>query len=121
MGLKYIDNGGREHAARFVRDPGCPENCSYECQQNFVSDERANIHRYFWSLNKYKKHEFYGQFVERILPKRKTVKCSSRRGFTFRYFFQLRDRRLRVCQKFFLNTLCVSRTSVYWYFKKIIE
>lgn len=121
MGMNYIGQDGKERGARTVREPGCPETCSYECQKNFDSDERQNINRYFWSLNKHKKHEYYDQYVERVEPKRRRVTRPSRRGCTFRYFFALHDLRLQVCQKFFMNTLCISTSSVYWYFKKTME
>lgn len=120
MGMNYISQDGKERAAREIRE-SCPESCMYECQLNFDSEERKIIHQTFWSLNKLKKHEYYDCYVERAIPKRKRVKHGSRRSCSFRYFFPLNDRRLQVCQKFFMNTLGISTNSVYWYFKKGLE
>lgn len=84
---------------------------------NFNSDERNQIHQQFWTLNRREKTDYYDEYVERFVPKRKRVKHDSRRLFSFRYYFKFHDRRLQVCQAFFLKTLDINKNNIYHYFK----
>lgn len=116
MGMQYIDSTGHERPARTLREP-CPKNCAYQCSLNFTLTERNEIHQKFWKLNRNEKCQYYAEYVQRIEAKRKRVKHESRRLYSFRYYFEFHDRRLQVCQGFFLKTLDLNKNSIYHYFK----
>lgn len=120
MGMEYVSEDGKMRAGRAIGAP-CHISCWCECTKNFDTDERLRIHRNFWNLTKNEKHDFYGKFVERGQIKRKRVKEGSRRECSFQYYFQLGDRRLQVCQKFFRNTLGIRDGMVYRYFRKVLK
>ena len=119
MGHSYINSSGKVRSERRVKEP-CPERCIFECPLNFNIDERTKIHKNFWSLNGDQKNLFLAQFIKRISPKRKRVKDgSSRRMFTYVYYFDIMGKRLQVCKKFFKNTLDITEKKIYWYFNHL--
>lgn len=119
MGMSYIDSTGRERPARTVRD-ACPVKCRHECSLNFSSNDRKQLHADYWQMTNDKKHKFIGQFVERTGKKRLTVSDNiSRRNYSLFYYLPLRDKRLKVCKTFFINTLCITQFNVQYYFQKV--
>lgn len=112
MGMSYIDTKGRPKDGRTI-GPTCPITCNSECTLNFDENERIRIFEYYWSLNKDEKKIFVRNYVEKINVIRRRVKYSSRRSTTYRYYFPLNDKRLKVCQVFFCNTLDISAKVFY--------
>lgn len=120
MGESYIDVYGRPKSGRLIGE-SCPSTCHYECTQNFDKTERVRIHKHFWSLTKIEKDDYYLKFIEKVYPKRKNVTTKkgelireSRRSNTYIYYFPLNDdKKLQVCQRFFLKTLGISGKMVY--------
>lgn len=124
MGQPYIDVYGRPKDGRSIGE-SCPSTCHYECPLNFDNVERVRIHQQFWSLTKAEKDEYYLKYIVKVDPKCTSVrsrkgepKRESRRSNTFLYYFQLNDKRLQVCQRFFLKTLGISGKMVYRVLKK---
>lgn len=118
IGAAYIDTKGEPKDGRTIGPP-CVLTCNYECQMNFNPDERLRIHKDFWHSTVKDKQLFYATYVKRIPKHTQTTKAKlSRRTYTFVYYFQLREKRLQVCQKFFLNTLNLSAKVVYRVFRK---
>lgn len=117
MGVAYIDTKGRPKRGRTIGPP-CAATCNYECTLNFNPDERIRVHQTFWQSSASEKQSFYENHVKRIATQRHYTISKSRRTYTFIYYFPLRDRRLQVCKKFFLNTLNVCSDVVYNIFKK---
>lgn len=119
MGMSYISSTGRERPARTIRD-ACPNTCRLECSLNFTKDDRKQLHANYWQMTNDKKHRFIGQFVERFAKKRFTVTDNnSRRTYSLFYYLPLRDKRLKVCKKFFVNTLSITQFNVQYYFQKV--
>ena len=119
MGHSYVNTVGKLIPERCVK-PACPERCVFECRLNFNSEERLRLHKYFWSLNNVQKNEYISQFVERISTKRTSIKNrTSRRLYTYVYYFEINGRRLQVCKIFFTNTLDFTDEKIYWYFNHL--
>lgn len=112
MGVSYIDTKGRPKNGRSI-GPSCPITCNSECSLNFDTNDRIRLFEYYWSLTKDEKRKFVRDNVEKINVIRKRVKYSSRRSTTYRYYFPIYGKRLKVCQVFFCNTLDMSAKVFY--------
>lgn len=120
MGLNYISSKGEERPARKMRE-SCRLKCHYECPLNFNEIERKLLYQNFWQMSLDERNTFYSKFIERIPTKRPRAGEGSRRNYSYIYHFPLRETRLQVCKKFFVNTLGVSEFSVYFYYSKLDE
>lgn len=124
MGETYIGVDGTVKIGRTVKKT-CPITCYLRCQYNITETQRLEIHKTFWKLTDNEKDCFYANNVERICTVRKRTKAEqSRRLFSFIYFFDYCDvgesaKRVQVCQKFFVNTLDISKGRIYYYFRNI--
>ena len=118
MGLSYISKTGFFGAERTLKEP-CNELCANKCAFNITVEHRQQILEKFWQSTKYDKHLFYSKNIDRIKTKRKMSKNTvSRRTYSFIYYFHLNEEKFKVCQKFFLNTLCIDSHRVLTYFSK---
>lgn len=117
MGESYIDTKGRPIDAKTIGPP-CPLTCSNECSLNFTENDRVRVFDYYWSLTKDEKKSFFKKYVEQVKIKRKRAKFSTKRSITFCYYFPFHEKRLKVCQVFFCNTLSISANVYYRVFKK---
>lgn len=120
-GQSYVDVTGKQHSERKVIEETCPERCPFKCQFNFDLNDRQDIHKDFWSLTDEKKNFFYSKFVRKqYAARQRTPHKISRRVFSFLYFFDIGEgKRVQVCQKFFFNTLNISRRRIYYYFDNL--
>lgn len=124
MGETYIGVDGTVKIGRTVKKT-CPISCYLRCQYNINETQRLEIHKSFWKLTDNEKDRFYAKNVERICSVRKRTKAEqSRRLFSFIYFFDYCEmgectKRVQVCQKFFINTLDISKGRIYYYFQNI--
>lgn len=124
MGEPYIAVDGTVKRGRTVKS-NCPVSCHLKCQFNIDEVQRLEIHKEFWKLTDNEKDRFYAKNVNRTNSKRKRTKAEqSQRLFSFTYFFDCsengeRSKRVQVCQKFFVNTLDISKGRVYYYFQNL--
>ncbi|XP_055708689.1 uncharacterized protein LOC129804927 [Phlebotomus papatasi] len=114
-GEEYVNRKGKTIPARTVKET-CGDGCKRMCKV-FTEEERNAIFQRFWSLPDEDKRFVIWKFVKRVEPKRKT-EPTSKRGYTFQYFFEKNNVVHQVCQKFFLNTLNISCARVYYFFEK---
>lgn len=120
MGLNYISSNGQERPARTMRE-SCRLGCHYECSLNFNDNAREELYKNYWQMSSDERNIFYGKYIERIGTKRPRAGEGSRRSFSYIYHFPLREKRLQVCKKFFINTLGVSEFSIYFFYNKLDE
>lgn len=119
-GMTYEGQGGKVHRSRRVQESTCEKTCFLECGRMISEKQRKIIHKKFWSLNDAEKGQFYSKFVVKVPTERKRSANQnySRRKFSYKYFLETNQRRYRVCQRFFLLTLDVSKNRIYYFFKK---
>lgn len=124
MGETYVAVNGAVKLGRTMK-PACPASCYLKCQFNIDEAQRLEIHKEFWKLTDNEKDRYYAQNVRKVNSARKRTKAEqSQRLFSFTYFFDRYDngvaaKRVQVCQKFFVNTLDISKGRVYYYFQKL--
>jgi hypothetical protein len=116
-GESYTSSSGREQPRR-KSNATCCKGCTFNCSTKIIKEEQVKIFDQFWRLNDEKKLHFYSKFVVNSAPIRKRTEAAiSRRKTTFGYFFEIDGERSKVCQNFFLTTLSISQTRIYYFFK----
>lgn len=81
-------------------------------------EDQLKLFNQFWKLSDEKKLHFYSKFVERKDALRKrTANEHSRKHKTFVYHFELNGQFIRVCREFFLTTINVSQSRIYYFFR----
>lgn len=125
MGETYIAVDGTVKTGRTIKET-CPSSCFLRCQFHIDETQRLEIHKSFWKLTDNEKDHFYAKNIERNYSIRKRTKAEqSQRIFSFIYFFDVcgeggeTSKRVRVCQKFFVQTLDISKGRIYYYFQNI--
>lgn len=120
VGDAYVSFGVERRAKR-IQEP-CGQQCLRQCSNKFTQEQRENLFRYYWNLeNITRKREFVVTCLEQVHAKYPQKKDGSTRSLNYAYHFILNNERIRVCSKFFCNTLDISyrmiRTSVSKFFK----
>lgn len=95
-----------------IMKPGC-RNCKYKCETNVGKDKRVLIFYEYYSLTKEAKTRYIMSNTD-MAPTKRHQKSKIRKHFSFSYYFPVDDKRVRVCQTTFLNTLCISSKKVYY-------
>ncbi|CAG9763580.1 unnamed protein product [Ceutorhynchus assimilis] len=120
-GKEYINTKGKLVAHKSVKTTGCKtEKCSFKCEEKITVIDRENINRKFWSLGDEIKNHFYSKHIRRYPAIRKRTKNeNSRKTYSYDYFLYVSGVKIKVCQEFFLNTLNISKSRVYYFFQKV--
>lgn len=120
-GEEYVSSAGNTVPKKSVKNLGCKtEKCPFNCTLKITAEERENINKKFWSLNDDMKSHFYSKHVKQYFAKRKrTKKENSKKVYSYEYMFYVSGIRIKVCQEFFLNTLNISKSRIYYFFKKV--
>lgn len=109
-GLEHVSKTGKIIPAKNVNFLKFCNSCAYSCLVNFHKDEIISIHDLYYSLSRKDKLGFILNYTSVITSKSK----KNQRTKFYRYNFYKPDTLLiRVCKKFFLNTLCISQKVVY--------
>lgn len=96
-----------------VKPPKAPKSgdckCKLNCSLNFSEEDRKEICKSYWALSEYtRQKDFILMNVTAQAPQRRLVKATRKRN-TSRYYYFVKDtQRVRVCENFFKNTLCIS-------------
>ena len=70
-------------------------------------------------LNDSQKWLYYSKTVTKFTKQRQRTEApDSRRAFSFVYNFAIEEKVIRVCKKFYLNTLCISQQRINYFFKE---
>ncbi|RUS71879.1 hypothetical protein EGW08_020353 [Elysia chlorotica] len=118
-GKSYENSKGALVEEKKVQDVDCSK-CSRQCASHFTDADRKAIFDGFWSLSDDAKSAFYSKFTERTPKSRKrTQKEVSSRENTILYFLECQGTRHRVCKKFFLATLGISQSRIFYFYSKL--
>lgn len=119
-GEKYTNSIGKEKEAKSIKPP-CSSKCYYKCSINFTETQRKKIFESFWSLDDAHKCSFYNKFVERKPVQRRRNAESQKKSYSFSYYFERDNLKVRVCKIFFLNTIDISDFRIYYRFKNLTD
>ncbi|XP_055844901.1 uncharacterized protein LOC129911203 [Episyrphus balteatus] len=94
----------------------CRKKCDYQCWM-IQEEDRKEIFKSYYKLDAQGKRIFLSNFTERDVSRfrrreRKNLN-NSKKQFSFRYYFNVRENRFRVCKKYFLATLDISQKPIY--------
>ncbi|KAJ8965858.1 hypothetical protein NQ314_003870 [Rhamnusium bicolor] len=100
-----------------MRETCDKEKCKLKCTEHITGDDRFKIHKSYWNsdFNTDQKRQFIAASVEEFPIKRRRERTGTRtdkRQTTLHYSFIVRGTKQRVCQKYFLNTLDISQTTI---------
>ncbi|CAH1102894.1 unnamed protein product [Psylliodes chrysocephalus] len=121
--IKRLRNAGKEYissakskrvvAAKQVKEP-CGEKCQHQCSKKFDREQRSQLFNAYYSLeNIDRKRDFLSKHMELITPKYRYVRAASNRRLNFAFYFKTSEgKKLRVCKKFFKNTLDINDRTV---------
>lgn len=119
MGLGYINSYGEARPSRQIGS-ACRTSCRHKCSINFNESDRETVYKHYWALGRQEKKDFFGEFVERRLPKKHSISTVKYlRKFMYKYHFPLSDKRHQVCPQFFSKTLGFGIGRVHRYFESI--
>lgn len=117
MGLSYEINK-KKQPAKMPKAMNC-EKCRFKCKENFSEEERRTLCARFWEMGDFRRQK---DFILSNVTSNKPERRRQRKGDGFRqnskqYYFFNNGNKYRVCQMFFLKTLCISNVVVYNAFK----
>ncbi|XP_022199538.1 uncharacterized protein LOC111056478 [Nilaparvata lugens] len=139
-GKEYTNKKGEKVKAKKVKNlKNCAVSCKYKCSSKICDQERSDIHLAFYTLKtSTEKRHFILNTTDRSLtarPKRIHVPVqdpksiasdesdgssvtdkpekSSRRKYSFMFFFNVKSEKIQVCKKFYLGTLDISQKPIY--------
>lgn len=85
-----------------------------------TEEVRSEIFKAYWKMNWQEKKMYVSSMVDQIPTSRKTKSSNSRRSNTKIYYLKVNDKKERVCQKTFLETLAIKEWTVrYWLGEKM--
>lgn len=87
------------------------ENCKYKCDEKFTDDERQLLCKMYWSLSFNRQKDFILSCVDKNKATQHTnriPKTAKPRTLGNVYYFEKNMKKQRICQKFFMTTLCIS-------------
>lgn len=100
---------------------GCTEKCKInKCQTLFDPGERTKICEAFWAMNsKVRRQDYIANNVMKLEKKRATTEGPSKRKYSLKYFLKNgTGEKVKVCQRFFLDTLDITERMVDYTMKK---
>ncbi|CAH1102952.1 unnamed protein product [Psylliodes chrysocephalus] len=98
-------------SAKIPKPTNCGR-CKYKCNEHFNEDIRIELCRSYWQLNFIGKKNFIlANVTKHQVKTRQVIQKSNKklRDFTTKCYFQREDKKIQVCQNFFLRTLCISK------------
>ncbi|CAG9773219.1 unnamed protein product [Ceutorhynchus assimilis] len=108
-GEKYVTSKGLEKKERQVKPHTCLiGKCPNKCR-DFDEETRASLFKTFWALPYQGQRDFIASNITvREVKRRRVGNAESRKDFTRGYYLLLLNERVKVCRKFFMNTLDVT-------------
>ena len=113
-GEEHFGPSGKHHAEKRVGQL-CGENCKLSCPQKFSLEARKEILNSYWGLgDRVEQRHFLTRHVEKCDKKRSRVGSpKKKRESNFKYYFYSEDDKVNVCRSYFLQTLDITKDSVY--------
>ena len=108
-GEAYVSHSGTEKRARILKK-GCGENCKRHCHQQISQDQREKIFHEFWGTGDINRQNDFLCSTIQIVKKNKITnkRNPSKRQFSRKYFFRVNDDNVKVCSKFYMDTLDIT-------------
>ena len=110
---KKARTGGKEYKTKKKKEkPYQDEVSSLRIVKSakFTEDEREQIFQTYYALETYEKQRSF--ICDMVLKKNPARKTTGRKSKSHQYFLAIGDRKERVCQNVFLNTLDIGRKTV---------
>ncbi|CAH1163388.1 unnamed protein product [Phaedon cochleariae] len=121
LGQEFMCQRGKLMRKRVMK-PGCEQICSRKCSDKLSVEMRTRIFTDFWALGDHNKQiQFVSRCVER-LPRKQVLLSkieTSRRHWTYRYFFMIGAEKVQVCKKMFIDSLDITDKWVTTIYKKM--
>lgn len=98
----------------------CKKDGAMKCAE-INDDDRKNIFKEFWKMNWEEKKVYVNTLIESApinRPRNRKLLSESKRSLTLKYYLKVQGKNMRVCRKFFLNTLDVGAKVVLNWSKK---
>lgn len=129
--IKKKRNSGKEYEthtlskkvrpARKMKTP-CVETCKFKCFQNFSEEERKQLFTLYWGLGDIEKQRQYiCNCMAIVEPRYRYVRIGGTKGPrqpNNAFYFKKGDNQVRVCKRFFMNTLDINDRPIMTVLKK---
>lgn len=111
-GNAYINASGKAIAAKTLKPP-CDNKCRLKCTTKIAQDQRQLILNSFWGLrDTTRQRDFITKCIDTKIPQYRRPKEGSARGCNNQFSFEIADRKIIVCKKFFQSTINVGNTMI---------
>lgn len=106
-GEAYVGHRNIPKLKKTMKQNPCESGCPNQCNE-FSENDRKSIFESYWSLNHQRQRDFLLNYIDVHEIKRRRVKTESRKSLTRYYYLPKREDKLKVCRRFFMNTLDVT-------------
>lgn len=95
-------------------------NCRFKCLDNISEEKAALIHNDFWTNNDDAKGHFYEKTTERyqVESQRNRHVRQRTKNYSYKYYFNKNEQKIRVCKKFYLGVLDISEIRIAYFYSK---
>ncbi|CAG5016528.1 unnamed protein product [Parnassius apollo] len=125
---KKLRNTGKCYISRFKTKkiiparslkPPCVDKCKMQCSTKIDEDCRKKIFAKYWGLGDITlQRNFINSSTKAIVPAFRFSGKEKPRGYNNAYYFDVDNEKIRVCKKFFMNTLDVNDRVIRTVFQK---
>ncbi|XP_046665796.1 uncharacterized protein LOC124357786 [Homalodisca vitripennis] len=89
--------------------PPCNDRCRIQCKTKINPDERQTIFKNYWALGDLsRQRDFIASHIQNIQPTYQYKREGNKRKPNQAFYFDVADKRVRVCKDFFRNTLGIN-------------
>ena len=115
-GQQYFTARGKVMPERSHEKRSSCNSCRFKCHEKISDSNRRLLHENFWKMTDDAKFAYYEQTTGRFLKERTRIEhTSSRRTYSYQYFFVINNDKVRVCKTFYLSTLDISQRRISYY------
>ena len=115
-GQQYFTARGKVMPERSHEKRSSCNSCRFKCHEKISDSNRRLLHENFWKMTDDAKFAYYEQTTCRFLKERTRIEhTSSRRTYSYQYFFVINNEKVRVCKTFYLSTLDISQRRISYY------
>lgn len=108
-GVSYTNTKSKNTYPKRKLQPPCDESCKLKCANKISEEERINIFEMYWALgNVQRQREFINACMTTVTPKYRYTREGSTRRPNNAFYFDVKEKRIRICKKFFKNTLSIN-------------
>lgn len=110
LGEAHSNTRSRWVEGKKMKEP-CDQFCKFKCTSNINERDRHAIFTNYWQMGDInRQRDFLIRHMEKVEPKYRRHKVSSDeiRDNNNKYYFEVNGVEIRVCKKYFLNTLSIS-------------